>query len=146
FNLHSPDIVTTSEKCIAMLSFENSSDENVNTYSVSGIHDDLLVNLSKIANLKVISRDSVMPYRTGARDLRAIGKELGTRTVVEGSVRREGTRARINVRLINAADGRQIWAENYDREVADVFTVQREIAESVASELNEARSPGEKNT
>ena len=127
-----------------MLPFENSSNEKANAYFVSGIHDDLLVNLSKIANLKVISRDSVMPYRTGARDLRAIGKELGTRTVVEGSVRREGTRARINVRLINAADGRQIWADNYDREVADVFTVQREIAESVASELNAALSPGEK--
>ena len=133
------------KQSIAVLPFENSSEEKANAYFVSGIHDDLLVNLSKIANLKVISRDSVMPYRTGARDLRTIGKELGTRTVVEGSVRREGTRARINVRLINAADGRQIWAENYDREVADVFTVQREIAESVASELNAALSPGEKN-
>lgn len=132
------------KQSVAVLPFENSSNEKANAYFVSGIHDDLLVNLSKIANLKVISRDSVMPYRTGARDLRAIGKELGTRTVVEGSVRREGTRARINVRLINAADGRQIWADNYDREVADVFTVQREIAESVASELNAALSPGEK--
>ncbi len=144
FYLHSSRIAASSEKSIAVLPFENSSDEKANAYFVSGIHDDLLVNLSKIANLKVISRDSVMPYRTGARDLRAIGKELGTRTVVEGSVRREGTRARINVRLINAADGRQMWAENYDREVADVFTMQREIAESVASELNAALSPGEK--
>ena len=145
FYLHASRNAASSEKSIAVLPFDNSSDENANAYFVSGIHDDLLVNLSKIANLKVISRDSVMPYRTVARDLRAIGRELGTRTVVEGSVRREGTRARINVRLINAADGRQMWAENYDREVADVFTVQREIAESVASELNAALSPGEKN-
>jgi eukaryotic-like serine/threonine-protein kinase len=144
FYLHASRLAASSEKSIAVLPFENSSDEKANAYFVSGIHDDLLVNLSKIANLKVISRDSVMPYRTGARDLRAIGKELGTRTVVEGSVRREGTRAHINVQLINAADGRQMWAENYDREVADVFTVQREIAESVASELNAALSPGEK--
>ena len=146
FYLHASRIAASSEKSIAVLPFENSSDEKANAYFVSGIHDDLLVNLSKIANLKVISRNSIMPYRTGARDLRAIGKELGTRTVVEGSVRREGTRARINVRLINAADGRQMWAENYDREIADVFTVQREIAESVASELNAALSPVEKTT
>jgi TolB-like protein len=139
-----PDVAAT-QPGIAVLPFEDLSEAKANAYFANGIHDDILVNLSKIANLKVISRDSVMPYRTGARDLRAIGKELGTRTVVEGSVRREGTRARINVRLINAADGRQIWAENYDREVADVFTVQREIAESVASELNAALSPGEKN-
>jgi serine/threonine protein kinase len=139
-----PDVAAT-QPGVAVLPFEDLSEAKANAYFANGIHDDILVNLSKIANLKVISRDSVMPYRTGARDLRAIGKELGTRTLVEGSVRREGTRARINVRLINAADGRQIWAENYDREVADVFTVQREIAESVASELNAALSPGEKN-
>ena len=131
------------EKSIAVLPFENLSDEKANTYFTSGIHDDLLVNLSKIANLKVISRSSVMQYRTGGRDLRAIGKALGTRTVVEGSVRREGTRSHINVQLISAADGRQLWAENYDRDLADVFTVQREIAESVASQLDAALSPGE---
>ena len=142
FYLHFLRVSASTEKSIAVLPFENASDEKTNAYFASGIHDDLLVNLSKIANLKVISRNSVVQYRTGARDLRAIGRALGTRTVVEGSVRREGTRARINVQLINAEDGRQIWAENYDREMTDVFIVQREIAEAVASELNAALSAG----
>ncbi len=136
-------VSASTEKSIAVLPFENASDEKTNAYFASGIHDDLLVSLSKIANLKVISRNSVVQYRTGVRDLRAIGRALGTRTVVEGSVRREGTHARINVQLINAEDGRQIWAENYDREMTDVFIVQREIAEAVASQLNAALSAGE---
>jgi serine/threonine protein kinase/cytochrome c-type biogenesis protein CcmH/NrfG len=118
---------------VAVLPFESSDADNASASFGNGIHDDVLVDLSKIAALKVISRDSVMQYRGAARDLREIGNALGVNAVLEGSVRREGDHARVNVQLIKAADGAQIWAENYDRELNDAFA--GEIALQIASAL-----------
>jgi serine/threonine protein kinase/Tfp pilus assembly protein PilF len=132
------------DKSVAVLPFENLTEGDGNAYFATGIHDDVLVSLSKIRDLKVISRNSVARYKPGARDPREIGRALHARALLEGSVRRFGDRSRINVRLIDTREGRQIWAENYDRVLADVFAVQREISESVASELNAALSPVEK--
>ena len=118
---------------VAVLPFESSDADNASASFGNGIHDDVLVGLSKIAALKVISRDSVMQYRGTARDLREIGNALGVNAVLEGSVRREGDHARVNVQLIKAADGAQIWAENYDRELNHAFA--GEIALQIASAL-----------
>src|SRR5207244_2186813 len=110
------------DKSIAVLPFENLSDEKENAYFADGIQDDILTNLSKIGDLKVISRTSVMSYRgSGARNAREIGKALGVATLLEGSVRRIGNRVRVNVQLINADNDEHIWAEDYDRDLTDVF-------------------------
>src|SRR5438477_5307314 len=113
------------DKSIAVLPFENRSDEKENAYFADGMQDDILTNLSKIGDLKVISRMSVMSYRgTGARNAREIGKALGVSTLLEGSVRRIGNRVRVNVQLINADNDEHIWAEDYDRDLTDVFAIQ----------------------
>lgn len=127
--------VASSEKSIAVLPFEDLSADSTNAFFASGIHEDVLVSLSKIADLKVISRNSVMQYRGIGRDLREIGRALGVKAILEGNVRRDGTRARINVQLINAADGAQIWAENYERGMSDAFAIQSEVALRIASAL-----------
>src|SRR5438552_12963726 len=102
------------DKSIAVLPFQNLSDENENAYFADGIQDDVLTNLSKISDLKVISRTSVMSYRgSGIRNARDIGKALGVATLLEGSVRRIGNRVRVNVQLINANNDEHIWAEDY---------------------------------
>jgi serine/threonine-protein kinase len=126
---------STLEKSIAVLPFEDLSDDKQNSGFASGVHEDVLVSLSRIADLKVISRNSVMQYRGIGRDLREIGRALGVNAFLEGTVRRDGTRARINVQLIRAADGAQIWAENYDREIKDAFAIQSEVALRIASAL-----------
>ncbi|MBA3832592.1 MAG: protein kinase [Chthoniobacterales bacterium] len=123
------------EKSIAVLPFEDLSTDNTNAFFASGIQEDVLVGLAKIADLKVISRNSVMQYRGTGRDLREIGRALGVKAILEGSVRRNGTRARINVQLISADDGAQIWAENYEREMRDAFALQSEVALRIASAL-----------
>jgi serine/threonine-protein kinase len=122
-------------KSVAVLPFDDLSADKTNEFFASGLHEDVLVSLSRIADLKVISRNSVMQYRGVARDLREIARALGVNAVLEGNVHRDGTRARINVQLINAADGAQIWAENYDRELSDAFTIQSEVALRIASAL-----------
>jgi TolB-like protein/Flp pilus assembly protein TadD len=132
------------EKSIAVLPFENLSDEKENAYFADGIQDDLLTNLSKIGDLKVISRTSVMPYRGKASNLREIGKALGVGTILEGSVRRIGNRVRVNVQLINAENDEHIWAEDYDRELTDVFAIQTDLAQKIATELRAKLSPSEK--
>jgi serine/threonine-protein kinase len=123
------------QKSIAVLPFDDLSADRANEFFASGIHEDVLVSLSRIADLKVISRNSVMQYRGLGRDLREIGRALGVNAVLEGNVRRDGTRARINVQLIKTADGAQIWAENYDREISDAFAIQSEVAMRIASAL-----------
>lgn len=123
------------EKSVAVLPFENLTQDPANASLASGIHADVLANLSKVADLKVISRNSVMQYRAVGRDLREIGRALGVKAVLEGSVRREGNRARVNVQLINAAEGAQIWAENYDRDISDTFAIQAEVALKTAAAL-----------
>ena len=133
------------EKSIAVLPFQSLSDEKENAYFADGMQDDILTNLSKISDLKVISRSSVMPYRGDAvRNAREIGKALGVATLLEGSVRRVGNRVRVNVQLINANNDEHIWAEDYDRDLTDVFAIQTDLAQKIASALQAKLSPTEK--
>ena len=132
------------DKSIAVLPFENLSDEKENAYFADGIQDDVLTNLSKIGELKVISRTSVMPYRGKASNVREIGKALGVATILEGSVRRIGNRVRVNVQLINADTDEHIWAEDYDRDLTDVFAIQTDLAQKIVGQLQAKLSPEEK--
>src|SRR5205814_6751294 len=132
------------DKSIAVLPFENLSDEKGNAYFADGIQDDVLTNLSKIGDLKVISRTSVMPYRGKTSNVREIGKALGVAAILEGSVRRIGDRVRVNVQLINADTDEHLWAEDYDRDLTDVFAIQSDLAQKIARELQAKLSPTEK--
>src|SRR5712691_1962520 len=132
------------DKSIAVLPFENLSDEKENAYFADGIQDDILTNLSKIGDLKVISRTSVMSYRGHAPNVREIGKALSVATILEGSVRREGNRVRVNVQLINANNDEHLWANNYDRDLTDVFAIQTDLAHEIAAALQAKLSPTEK--
>jgi TolB-like protein/Tfp pilus assembly protein PilF len=132
------------DKSIAVLPFENLSDDKENAYFADGIQDDVLTNLSKIGDLKVISRTSVMPYRGKASNVREIGKALGVSSILEGSVRRIGNRVRVNVQLINAENDEHIWAEDYDRDLTDVFAIQTDLAKKITGELQAKLSPAEK--
>ena len=132
------------EKSIAILPFENFSDDKANAYFADGIQDDVLTNLAKISDLKVISRTSVMPYRGREHNVREIAKALGVSAVLEGSVRRAGNRVRINVQLIDAENDRHLWAEDYDRDLTDVFAIQSDLAQKIAQELQAKLSPNEK--
>jgi TolB-like protein/Flp pilus assembly protein TadD len=131
------------EKSIAVLPFANFSDDQANAYFADGIQDDVLTNLAKISALKVISRTSVLPYRGQAHNIREIGKALNVATVLEGSVRREGKRVRINVQLIDARNDRHLWAQVYDRELTDMFAVQSDLAREIAAALKATLAPGE---
>jgi TolB-like protein/Tfp pilus assembly protein PilF len=132
------------DKSIAVLPFENLSDDKENAYFADGIQDDVLTNLSKIGDLKVISRTSVMPYRGKTSNVREIGKALGVGAILEGSVRRIGNRVRVNVQLINAENDEHMWAEDYDRDLTDVFAIQTDLAQKIANELRAKLSPSEK--
>jgi serine/threonine protein kinase/Flp pilus assembly protein TadD len=133
------------EKSIAVLPFENLSDEKQNAYFTDGVQDEILTDLAKIADLKVISRTSVMQYKSGAeRNLREIAKALGVAHVVEGSVQRAGNRVRVSAQLIDARTDTHLWADRYDRDLADVFAIQSEIAKTIADQLQAKISPGEK--
>jgi TolB-like protein/Tfp pilus assembly protein PilF len=132
------------DKSIAVLPFENFSDDKENAFFADGIQDDILTNLAKIGDLKVISRTSVMPYRGKEKNVREIGKALGVSAILEGSVRKSGNRVRINVQLINAVNDEHIWAEDYDRELTDVFAIQTDLAQKIAHELRAKLSPAEK--
>jgi TolB-like protein/Flp pilus assembly protein TadD len=133
------------DKSIAVLPFQNLSNEKENAYFADGVQDDILTNLSKIGDLKVISRMSVMSYRgDGVHNAREIGKALGVATLLEGSVRRIGNRVRVNVQLINANNDEHIWAEDYDRDLTDVFAIQTDLAQKISSALQAKLSPNEK--
>ena len=133
------------EKSIAVLPFENLSDEKQNAYFTDGVQDEILTDLAKIADLKVISRTSVMQYKTGAqRNLREIGQQLGVAHLVEGSVQRVSNRVRVNAQLIDARNDAHLWAQTYDRDLADVFAIQSEIAKAIADQLQAKLSPAEK--
>src|SRR5881296_2429174 len=133
------------DKSIAVLPFQSLSDEKENAYFADGIQDDILTNLSKIGDLKVISRMSVMSYRGDAlRNAREIGKALGVGALLEGSVRRAGNRVRVSVQLINANSDEHIWAEDYDRDLTDVFAIQTDLAQKIASALQAKLSRNEK--
>src|SRR3982751_3329856 len=132
------------EKSIAVLPFENLSDERENAYFADGIQDDILTNLAKIGDLKVISRTSVMPYRNSEKNVREIGKALGVSAILEGSVRKSGNRVRVNVQLIDATNDQHMWAEDYDGDLTDVFKIQSDLAGKIAAALEAKLSPSEK--
>jgi len=132
------------DKSIAVLPFENLSDEKENAYFADGIQDDVLTNLSKISDVRVISRTSVMQYRGRPTNLREIGKALGVSNILEGSVRRSGNRVRLNVQLIDANTDEHVWANDYDRDVTDVFAIQSDLAREIANALQAKLSPAEK--
>ncbi|MGC2627785.1 MAG: hypothetical protein WA269_13190 [Candidatus Udaeobacter sp.] len=132
------------DKSIAVLPFENLSDEKENAYFADGVQDDVLTNLSKISDLRVISRTSVMQYRGRPTNLREIGKALGVSNILEGSVRRSGNRVRVNVQLIDANTDEHVWANDYDRDVTDVFAIQSDLAAEIANALQAKLSPAEK--
>jgi TolB-like protein/Tfp pilus assembly protein PilF len=132
-----------STRGIAVLPFDNLSNDREDASFADGVQDDLLTKLAKIADLKVISRTSVMQYR-GKRNTRAIGDALGISHVLEGSVRKTGAWLHINVQLIDARSDSHVWAEQYDRDLKDVFVIQSEIAQKVAEQLHAKVSPAEK--
>ena len=132
-------------KSIAVLPFENRSEEKQNEYFADGVQDEILTDLAKIADLKVISRTSVLHYKSGvARNLREIAQQLGVANVVEGSVQRSGNRVRVNAQLVDARTDAHLWAQTYDRDLADVFAIQSEIAKAIADQLNAKLSGKEK--
>src|SRR5437773_1300369 len=133
------------EKSIAVLPFENLSKDEENAFFAAGVQDEILTNLAKIADMKVLSRTSVMKYKSGLeRNLREIAKTLGVSHVVEGSVQRAGGRVRVSAQLIDARNDAHLWAEHYDRDFADVCAVQSEIAERIANQLRATLSVAEK--
>jgi TolB-like protein/class 3 adenylate cyclase len=133
------------EKSIAVLPFENRSDDKQNAYFADGVQNEILTDLAKIADLRVISRTSVMQYKSGAeRNVREIGQQLGVAHLLEGSVQRSGNRVRVAAELIDARTDTHQWAEHYDRDLADVFAIQSEIAQQIADQLKAKISPQEK--
>src|SRR5438874_3076774 len=133
------------EKSIAVLPFENRSDDKQNAYFADGVQNEIRTDLAKIADLRVISRTSVMQYKSGVeRNLREIGQQLGVAHVLEGSVQRSGNRVRVTAQLIDARTDTHQWAERFDRELADVFAIQSEIAKAIADQLQAKLSPQEK--
>jgi TolB-like protein/Flp pilus assembly protein TadD len=133
------------DKSIAVLPFENLSEEKQNEFFADGVQDEILTDLAKIADLKVISRSSVMQYKGGiARNLREIGQQLGVAHLLEGSVQRAANKIRVNAQLIDARTDAHLWAQTYDRDLADVFAIQSEIAKAIADQLQARISPSEK--
>src|SRR5262249_26663444 len=141
----SPAVSSSLEKSIAVLPFENISEDKAFAFFADGVQDEILTDLAKIADLKVISRTSVMRYKSSTdRDLRQIAQQLGVAHVLEGSVQRSANRVRVSAQLIDARNDTHVWAEKYDRDLADVFTIQSEIAEKIADQLQAKLSPTEK--
>src|SRR5438552_5898427 len=139
------EVSDLAEKSIAVLPFESLSADPNNTFFADAIQDEILTDLSKIADLKVISRTSVMQYKTGVkRNLREIADELGVAHIVEGSVQPAGNRVRVRAQLIDARSDRHLWAERYDRPLDDVFAIQSDIAKAIADQLQAKLSPAEK--
>lgn len=134
-----------SSKSIAVLPFENLTDDKQNAYLADGIVDEILTNLAKVADLKVISRTSVMQYKTGTpRNLRDIAADLGVAHVLEGTVQRSGGRIRVSAQLIDARNDAHIWAQRYDTDLEDIFAVESELAEQIVAQLKAKLSPEEK--
>jgi TolB-like protein/class 3 adenylate cyclase/Tfp pilus assembly protein PilF len=133
------------DKSIAVLPFENLSRDPDNAFFTDGVQDEILTHLAKVADLKVISRTSVMLYKAGnARSLREIGQQLGVAHVLEGNVQRAGGKVRVNAQLVDTRTDKHLWGQTYDRDLADVFAIQSEIAEKIADQLEAKISPREK--
>jgi TolB-like protein/Tfp pilus assembly protein PilF len=123
------------EKSIAVLPFENRSEEKANAYFADGIQDEILTRLSKIADLKVISRTSTQPYKSAPENLSDIARQLGVAHILEGSVQKSGDAVRVNVQLIRAANDSHVWADTFDRKLTDIFSVESEVAKAIADQL-----------
>ncbi|HEX4637900.1 MAG TPA: hypothetical protein VH170_00270 [Chthoniobacterales bacterium] len=133
------------DKSIAVLPFDNLSRDPDNAFFAEGVQDEILTDLAKIADLKVISRTSVMQYKNAAaRNLREIAQQLGVAHLLEGSVQRAGGKVRVNAQLIDARNDAHLWAQTYDRDLADVFAIQSEIAQTIAEQLRAQLSPTER--
>jgi TolB-like protein len=124
-----------SNKSIAVLPFENRSEDKANAYFADGIQDEILTRLSKIADLKVISRTSTEHYKSAPQDLPEIARQLGVAHIVEGSVQKSGDAVRVNVQLIKAANDSHLWADTFDRKLTDMFSVESEVAKAIANQL-----------
>jgi TolB-like protein len=134
-----------SAKSIAVLPFENIGANRDDSYFADGVHDEILNDLAKVAQLKVISRTSVMQYRADAkRDLRQIASALGVINVLEGTVRRDGNHVRVSAQLVDARNANMIWADSFDRDLTDIFAIQGEVAQTIAKKLAATLSPEEK--
>ncbi len=141
-SIASPSPVTN--KSVAVLPFENLSDNPESAYFAEGVHDDILTSLARIADLKVISRTSVQQYRTGPRNLREIARALGVAHILQGTVRRQANRVRVNAQLINAQSDSHVWGDSFDRELTDLFAIQSELAERISTALRVNLSAQEK--
>ena len=140
-----PGSAAVSEKSIAVLPFENLSEDKQNAFFADGIQDEILTNLAKVADLKVISRTSVNQYKAEAtRNLREIGQALGVAHVLEGSVQRIANKVRVNAQLVDARNDAHLWAQTYTRDLADAFAIQSEIAEAIAQQLQARLTADEK--
>jgi TolB-like protein/Flp pilus assembly protein TadD len=138
-----PAAETAISRFLAVLPFDNMSPDPENEYFSDGMTEEIIAQLSKIRGLKVISRASVMKYKTARLTAREIGRELGVTHLIDGSVRRAGQRVRISAQLIDAAADLHLWAETYDRDITDIFAIQREVAQSIASRMDTRVTPGE---
>jgi len=139
-----PAAPRVSDKSIAVLPFTNMSEDKENAFFTDGIHEDILTNLALIHELRVVSRTSVMPYRTTTKSIRQIAQELGVTYILEGSVQRSGNKVRVTGQLIHAASDEHVWAKAYDRDLTDVFAIQSELSQQIAAALKTALSPEEK--
>ena len=139
-----PPAAKKEKPSIAVLPFTNMSGDQEQEYFSDGITEDIITDLSKVAGLLVIARNSSFAYKGKNVDVRTIGRELGVRSVLEGSIRRAGNRVRITAQLIDAADGGHLWAERYDRDLTDIFAVQDEVTLQIVSALKVTLSPAEK--
>jgi len=147
FNRHAKPASRTPaipEKSIAVLPFENRSEEKANAYFADGIQDEILTRLSKIADLKVISRTSTQHYKSAPENLPEVAKQLGVAHILEGSVQKSGDAVRVNVQLIKAANDSHLWADTFDRKLTDIFSVETEVAKAIADQLQAKISPTEK--
>ena len=134
------------QKSIAVLPFENLSDEKAHAYFADGIQDEILTKLASIADLKVISRTSTAKYKSKPEDLKTVSQQLGVANVLEGSVQKAADKVRVNVQLIDARADSHLWAKTYDRDMKDIFAVESEVAQEIADSLKAKLSPAEANT
>src|SRR6266704_6282585 len=132
---HGAVMTEIESKSIAVLPFENLSEEKANAYFADGIQDEILTRLSKIADLKVISRTSTQHYKSAPENLREIARQLGVAHILEGRVQKSGDAVRVNVQLIKAANDSHLWADNFDRKLTDIFSVETEVAKAIADQL-----------
>jgi TolB-like protein len=141
----SPAVSSFLVKSIAVLPFDNLSEEKANAYFADGMQDEILTKLASVGDLKVISRKSTAKYKSTPEDLKTVAPELGVATVLEGSVQRAGDRVRVNVQLLDTHTDTHLWAKSYDRDLKDVFAVESEVAQEIADTLRAKLSPSQSN-